>query len=510
MSVTPSSTPAASQPTTLTDREIRKVVAGLMVAIILGGLEQTIVAVALPRMAADLQGVQWLAWVVSAYLIAVAVSTPIYGKLGDLYGRRAMLSSAIIIFLGASVLCAMASSMPMMIGARILQGIGGGGLLSVSQAIIADIVSPRERGRYQGYISVSFAIASVAGPIAGGLLTEYLSWHWIFWVNLPIGLAAYMISQRTLVRLSRPSIKRSVDVGGALLLTAGLTTLLIAISRVGHGTHILDSYNVTLAAIAVVFMAAFVWQEKRAAEPIIPLVLLANPIVAASCVLLFIAFIELIALTILIPLRLQMLTAAGADRAALQLVPLSVAIPAGAYIGGTLMARLGQYRNIQLVGASMVPVSMALTAYTDPTATGWVILFTTLAGIGIGLQLPTSTVAAQNAVAQRHIGVTTGLASFSRSVGAAVGIAILTAALFALLQSYMPATLTELSSAETVRQMIEGQLPPLSDAARAVLMSSGEKAFRHTFLISALIAAISVILCLRIPERALSEKRPSA
>ncbi|HCN71304.1 MAG TPA: MFS transporter, partial [Pusillimonas sp.] len=380
-----SATTNAPGTTTFTHREAKRVVLGLLVAIFLGGLEQTIVAVALPLMSADLSGVEYLAWVISGYLIAMTVATPIYGKLGDIYGRRLMLFSAIIIFLLSSVLCAMATTMPVMILARVIQGVGGAGLLAVSQTIVGDIISPRDRGRYQGYISTAFAIASVTGPVVGGLLTEYISWRWIFWINVPLCVLAYLTARRALDKLPIPKLRRSIDYLGALLLTVGLTILLIAISRVGHGTELTESLNLLLYAISVAVLASFIWQEKRAPDPVIPLMLLRNRSVAASSLMLFIAFVQMICMTILIPLRLQMLTHAGADEAAVQLLPLSLSIPVGAWIAGSLMAKLGHYRRLQLAGTIILPIAMAATAYTPADSTLLIILCTSLGGFAIGL-----------------------------------------------------------------------------------------------------------------------------
>jgi len=503
--------PEASPPagnTALSPSEVRSVVIGLMLAILLGALDQTIVAVSLPMMAADLHGVDLLAWVVSGYLIAVAVATPIYGKLGDLYGRRVMLSSAIGIFLVTSVLCALSTSMPMLVGSRILQGIGGGGLISVAQATIADVVSPRERGRYQGYISTSFAIASVVGPLAGGLLTEFVSWRWVFWINLPLGLLALVISYKALTRLSVPHIKRPIDILGALLLIVGLTALLIAVTFIGQGAGWLEPRNIALFGIAICAMAGFVWQERRAAEPIIPLQLLSNPIVSCSCSILLIAFVQVIALSVLIPLRLQMLTDSGADGAAYQLMPLSLAIPIGAYIGGTVMTRTGLYKQIQLVGAILVPISVALLALLDADAVALNIVITVVAGLSIGLQLPTSTVAAQNAVQHRHLGIVTAISAFSRSLGAAMGIAVLMAILFAALHSHAPASFSTMPGADLIRQMVGDVGVPPDAAIRQQLAEPATDAFRIVFLLSALLGVVSIVLGLLIPAKPLSEEAP--
>src|SRR5690554_5799884 len=412
-------TSAASSPpsaSSLSPADVRSIVTGLMLAILLGALDQTIISVSLPQMASDLQGVGLLAWVVSGYLIAMAVATPIYGKLGDIYGRRVVLSSAIVLFLIASVACAMAPSMPMLVAARILQGLGGGGLISVAQATIADVVAPRDRGRYQAYISGAFAVASVSGPVLGGLLTTYLSWRWIFWINLPLGIPALLISRRALAKLHRPTTKRDVDYMGAGLLTAGLTALLLSITRIGQGAHILDTDIMWMLAITVVSLGLYGRNALRSAEPIIPLDLFRIRTVTISCLILFIAFIQLISLTVLIPLELQMLTPLDADGAALRLIPLSVAVPLGAYIGGKLMARSGKFKSIQLTGTIALPISVFWLSMISPAAAVSMSVCLALIGIGIGLQLPTSTVAVQNAVPHKHVGVATGVSAFCRSL----------------------------------------------------------------------------------------------
>lgn len=495
----------------LSQTEVRAVIIGLMLAILLGALDQTIISVALPMMAADLQGFDLLAWVVSGYLVAVAVATPIYGKLGDLYGRRAMLSLAIGIFLLASVACALAQSMPMLVAARIIQGLGGGGLISVAQAAIADVVAPRDRGRFQGYISGAFAVASVSGPLAGGLLTEYLSWRWIFWINLPLGLAAFVISRRALAQLPVPHVKRPVDYVGAVLLSAGLSLLLIAITRIGQGVAWSDAVNLELFGVALVALVAFLWQERRAAEPIIPLALFRIPTMALCCSILFIAFFQIVSLSVLIPLRLQMMTDAGAEGSAFQLIPLSLAIPLGAFIGGNLTSRSGRFKRVQLTGSLVVPFAVLGLALVDPRATVLGALFMALTGLGIGLQLPTSMVAVQNAVPFRHVGIATAVTAFFRSLGAAIGIAILMAVLLAILHDKAPAMAGSPSGAATIRAMVGGagaELTTMAPELRLQLTVAVHGAFQKIFLLAALVASLSVLMALRMPDDVLSERPP--
>jgi MFS family permease len=253
--------------------EVRTVVMGLMLSVFVAAIDQTVVSVALSQISAQLHGFDLLAWVVSGYLVAVAVATPIYGKLGDLYGRRMMLSIALGLFLAASIACALATSMPMLVGARIVQGLGGGGLLALAQATMGDVVSPRERGRYQVYFTITYATASVSGPLLGGFLTHYLSWRWVFWINLPLCLAALFISRRALALLPVPHVRRPIDYIGAALLSAGLASLMIGVTRIGQGIAWNATGNLQLFGLGLLVLALFVWQQQSSDEPIVPFAL---------------------------------------------------------------------------------------------------------------------------------------------------------------------------------------------------------------------------------------------
>ncbi|VFT36823.1 MFS family transporter [Pseudomonas aeruginosa] len=340
-------------------------------------------------------------------MVAMTVSMPIYGKLGDLYGRRRLMLFAIVVFTAASLLCGLAQSMGQLVLARVLQGVGAGGLMAVSQAIIGDIVPPRERGRYQGYFSSMYAIASVAGPVLGGLLTEYLSWRWVFWINLPIGLLALAISRRTLVGLPVPRRQPVIDYLGIVLMVVGLTALLLAITQIGQGAAWSDPALLGLFALAALALLLFVAQERRFREPLVPMQLFAVRAATLSWLVAFFASFQAISLTVLVPLRYQSVTGAGADSAALHLLPLVMGLPLGAYCCGRLTASLGRYKPLILLGAVLLPcgiAGLALVPVGDHWLSGLCMLLT---GIAIGTQFPTSLVAAQNAVEQRHIGVAT-------------------------------------------------------------------------------------------------------
>lgn len=466
---------------------IRNIVIGLMLIIFLGALDQTIVAVSLPQMASDLGSASMLAWVVSGYLIASTVATPVYGKLGDLYGRRLLLTVAVLIFLIASIGCALAESMPMLILGRILQGIGGGGLISIAQAIIGEVVPLRERGRYQGYVSGMYALASVGGPVLGGYLTHLLSWRWIFWINLPLGLAALWVARRALKDLPVPRVRKAIDYFGALLLTAGLSLLLIAITRLGHGVAVFSADTLWLAGVATALLAVFAYHQGRTAEPLISPSLFRLRTVWICCAILFIVFFQVISLTALIPFGMQVMDGIGPDSAALQLIAYSLAIPVGAVIGGRWMAYSGRYKPMQLIGTALLPLALVLLAYYGPhPGTGNAVILA-IAGVATGMTLPTSLVAVQNAVPPGDIGVATAMTALFRSMGGAVGVALLSAILFALMD--VSGSVTDLESGLS--------RPAVGNPENAPF------AFRVTFLVGAGVAFVAHLLAWALPEKML-------
>lgn len=477
-------TMSSQQSSRFSATEIRGIIAGLMLIILLGALDQTIVSVSLPQMAHDLGNVSMLAWVVSGYLVAATVSTPLYGKLGDLYGRRLLLAVAVSIFLAASVACALARNMPMLVVARVLQGMGGGGLISTAQAIIGDVVPLRERGRYQGYISVVYAVASVGGPVLGGYLTHLLSWRWVFWINVPLGACALWASHRALKNLPVPGVKLPVDYAGAALLTSGLSLLLVAITRAGEGIAPLSAGSLWLSGAAIVLLAVFVLHERRAREPLVPLSLFKIRTVWIGCAILFISFFQLVSLSVLIPYGMQKLDGIGPDAAALHLIAFSLAVPVGAFTSGRLMMHSGRYKPLQIAGTGLLPLATLLLAWLAPHAGVANSLALMLAGAATGMTMPTSLVAVQNAVEQKNIGIATAMTALFRSMGGAIGVAILSAVLFAL-------------------------LPRESGVAGAATPEATAFAFRVTLLCGALVAMMAHVLAWMIPENALRMGGPA-
>lgn len=501
MSVAPSS--QRSPDAAPADVPVMQVIFGLMLAILLGALEQSIVAVVLPDIALQLNGFEDMAWVISAYLVASTVVTPIYGKLSDVLGRRSVLTFSIVLFLLASIACAMATTMPMLIVARILQGLGGGGLISVSQATIADVVPLRERGKYQGYVSGVWAVASMAGPVIGGYLAHFLSWRWIFWINIPLSLIALVVVRRALRHLPVSGRRHKIDYLGSLLFGGGLSGVLVFLTRLGQGHSPLEPQTLGLLVAGLVGLGLFIWQERRASDPVIPLSMLGVPTVAICCLTLFLCFFQLIAMSVLLPLRFQVVGGAHADTAALRLVPLTLAIPFGAYISGRLMTWSGRYKPLQMIGCLVAPVAIVALAFTPPHAVTLAALVMVVLGLAIGLQLPSGLVATQNAVPHQQVGIATALTAFSRMLGGAVGVAVLTTVLIALLR-HSGVSLANAGGGEDVLMSMFRRAISAGDQADAVAVRvAAERAFRILFLLSAGVSLIAPFFVIRLKETTL-------
>lgn len=422
--------------TGLSRDQVRRIVLGLLLAIFLGAVDQTIVSIALVAIASELGELDLVPWIVSGYLVASTVSTPIYGKLSDLYGRRRLLLTAIGIYLVAALLCTIAQSMPQLLLFRILQGLGGGGLLAVSQAAVADVAPGRERGRYQGYFSGVFATAAVAGPVIGGYLTAWLSWRAIFGFSLALGVIAFLISRKTLRLPASQAVRRPIDWLGAALLALGLGALMIGLTRIGQGHGWTSASSLTIAAIAALALVACAIRERVAPEPILPPELFLNRTVISCCVILALNFFVLIGCSVMLPIWMQTLGKATADEVALRMLPLTLAIPAGAFVAGRLLLRFGRFRPIVIGGLAIVAITSFGLRFIEagsalPSAFAMILL-----GIGLGLPLPTCLVAVQSAVPARQIGIATALNALFRTLGGAIGISILTSVLFLQVRLY--------------------------------------------------------------------------
>ena len=418
--------PAPAEPRSLTHAEARTVIVGLMLTMFLGALDQTIVATALPTMGRAFNDVENLSWVVTAYLLTATASTPLYGKLSDIYGRRAVMLAGIAIFIVGSAACAMAPSMTALIFARGLQGLGGGGLMSLTQTIIADIVTPRERGRYQGYVGAVFASSSIGGPVLGGVLTEHLHWSLIFWINLPLGLVALALTSNVLKRIPLHQRKHALDLpGGALMITAAIA-LLLALSWGGVRFPWLSWQILGLFAGSALLWMLFAFRLVSAPEPFLPLTVLANPIVRTATLSGACCMGVLVGLTIFVPLYFETVIHLSASQSGLALIPLMGASVVSATITGRLMAQVENYKRMAFAGYAIAILALGALAVWPvglPIAATLAIL--TVAGFGVGAVFPVTTVSMQNAVSGRYMGIATGALNFFRSLGSALVVALL-------------------------------------------------------------------------------------
>ncbi len=411
-------------PAPLEPKTFRLAFAGLLLAMLLGSLDQTIVSTALPTVVRDLGGLDQLSWVVTAYLLGATVSMPLWGRASDVYGRKRLFIAAILVFLAGSALSGLAGSLGQLIAFRALQGLGAGGLMTLAMALVAEIVPPRERGRYQGYIQMVFVAASVAGPLLGGLFTDHASWRWIFYVNLPIGAAVLVLVS---VALDVPARKgeAQVDYLGAALLAGALTCLLL-FTTWGGQEYAWDSAEIVgLGLGALVLLGGWVVQQRRAPEPILPLRLFADPVFTIVSATLFCATLSFFAVIVFMPVFLQVVTGASATGSGLLLLPLLLASTASTMLAGRVMSATGRYKVFPVAGLALMTVGLVLLSRLDAgssraTASLVLIVF----GLGFGMVSQILTVALQNAVERRDLGIATASANLVRSLGGSVGVAV--------------------------------------------------------------------------------------
>ena len=415
---------AQSPPTQLTHKQIMVVFSGLMLGMLLAALDQTIVATALPTIVGDLGGLNHLSWVVTAYLLTSTASTPLYGKISDLYGRKLMFQTAIAIFLVGSALSGLSQNMSQLIAFRAVQGLGAGGLMALAMAIIGDIIPARERGRYQGYTGGVFALASVAGPLVGGFFVDHLSWRWVFYINIPVGVVALVVTSAVL-RLPFTKRSHAIDYVGSALLVGAVSSLLLV--TVWGGTEYAwgSLVIVSLTIIGIALIGLFIVQERRAPEPVLPLRLFRNSIFTVANVSSFIVGLAMFGVIIFVPLYLQVVNGATPTKSGLLLTPLMLGLIVGSVGSGRIITHWGRYKVFPVAGMVTMTIGLFLLSLFDAhTSRLTQSLYMAVVGLGIGLVMQVLVLAVQNAVDGRDMGTATSATSFFRSMGGAFGVAL--------------------------------------------------------------------------------------
>lgn len=503
MSVSPAPSVTAEPQSSAPRSAVIPVFIGLMVAMLASSLGQMIFATALPTIVGELDGVENMLWVTTAYLLGATIMIPVYGKLGDLIGRKGLFIGAIVIFLIGAIIGGLATSMPLLIAARAIQGIGGGGLMILSQAIIADIVSARERGKYMGMIGGAFAISSVAGPLLGGWLTEGPGWRWGLWLNIPLGLIAIAVAAIFLHPAAQRHARPKLDVAGMVLLAIATASIVLTTSFGGHTYEWGSPQILGLIALAVVSAVAFVVVESRAAEPILPLYLFRNATFNLTTAAGMLTGIGMFGVMAYMPTYLQMVAQVDATEAGLLTAPMMGLMLITSTAIGFVVTRTGRYKWFPIIGSLIIGASLFLLSTLTADTSIWITTgYLALLGMGLGLTMQILVLMVQNAFPLRVVGTATASNNYFRQVGASIGTAavgsMFTARLIELIGERLPAE--SAAAAGSTSSFTPSLVHDLPEAVRDIVVGAYNDALTPTFLLLMPLALLGAVLLLFVKE----------